>query len=68
MEVLQLKYNIIQKITQLDNLQTLEKVRDYIHSLQTKANEGFALENNKNADFNHKEDFTDYIKEWVKEM
>lgn len=68
MEVLQLKYNIIQKITQLDNLQALEKVRDYINSLQAKANEGFALENNKNVDFNHKEDFTDYIKEWVKEM
>lgn len=68
MEVLQLKYNIIQKITQLDNLQALEKVRDYINSLQAKANENFALENNKSSAFNHKEDFTDYIKEWVKEM
>jgi len=26
------------------------------------------LRNNKDKDFNDKEDFTDYIKEWVKDM
>ena len=33
-----------------------------------KLNEIPSLRNNKETEFNDKEDFTDYIKEWVKDM
>jgi len=67
-----IKYNIIQKITQIEDLEVLQKIQDILVKSVNLNDEDInsipSLLNHKSIDFNDKEDFTDYIKEWLKDM
>ncbi len=68
----QLKLNLIKHITQIEDVNLLQRMQAFLNTsgslYNDKLNEIPSLRNNKNEDFNDKEDFTDYIKEWVKDM
>ena len=72
MNALQTKLNLIKQITQIEDVKLLEKLQVFLNTsgslYNEKINENPSLRNNKEDDFNDKEDFTDYIKEWVKDM
>ncbi len=70
MDSLQLKQSIIKDITQIDDVKYLKKIQDLINSFyqNLKSGEIAPLSNNKSIDNNDKENFNDYIKEWIKEM
>lgn len=66
------KYHIIQQITMIQDLNLLQKIQDILAKSGSVYNEDLkglpSLHNHEHHDFNDKEDFTDYIKEWVKNM
>jgi len=68
----QIKLDLIRKITQIEDVNLLERIQAFLNTsgslYNEKLNEIPSLRNNKESDFNDKEDFTDYIKEWVKDM
>ncbi|MCP4883206.1 MAG: hypothetical protein GY908_05410 [Flavobacteriales bacterium] len=68
----QLKLNLIKHITQIEDVNLLQRMQAFLNTsgslYNDKLHEIPSLRNNKNEDFNDKEDFTDYIKEWVKDM
>ena len=72
MNLLQIKLNLIKQITQIEDPKLLERLQAFLNTsgslYNEKLNEHLSLRNNKESDFNDKEDFTDYIKEWVKDM
>lgn len=73
MNALQIKkYNLIQKITLIDDSNLLQKIQDILVKSGYFTDEDLKgspyLLNHKDNEFNGKEDFTDYIKEWVKDM
>lgn len=72
MSALQLKLNLIKHITQIEDVNLLQRMQSFINTsgslYNDKLNEIPSLRNNKNKEFNDKEDFTGYIKEWVKDM
>lgn len=72
MNVLELKLNLITHITKIEDVNLLQRLQDFLNAsgslYNEKLNEIPSLRNNKDQEFNDKEDFTDYIKEWVKDM
>ena len=72
MNALELKMNLIKRITQIEDVNLLQRMQAFVNTSGTlyneKINEIPSLRNNKDSEFNDKEDFTDYIKEWVKDM
>lgn len=72
MNALELKLKLIKHITQIEDLSLLQRMQAFLNTSGTlynkKLNEIPSLRNNKDTEFNDKEDFTDYIKEWVKDM
>ncbi len=72
MNNVEIKLELIKKITQIEDMNLLERLKAFLNTSGTlynnKLNETPSLSNNKEREFNDKEDFTDYIKEWVKEM
>ena len=72
MDAQQLKLNLIKHITQIDDINLLQRMQAFLNTsgslYNEKLNEIPSLRNNKDQEFNDKEDFTDYIKEWVKDM
>ena len=68
MNTLQIKLNLIKQITQIEDPILLERLQAFLNTSGSLYNENLSLRNNKETDFNDKEDFTDYIKEWVKDM
>ncbi len=72
MNTLQIKLNLIKQITQIEDPRLLERLQGFLNTsgslYNERLNETPSLMNNKESDFNDKEDFTDYIKEWVKDM
>ncbi|MEN8123539.1 MAG: hypothetical protein ABFR32_00305 [Bacteroidota bacterium] len=68
MNTLQLKNSIIKEISQIDDVKYLQKIHDLINSFYQNSDEFPFLSNNKTNINNDKEDFTDYIKEWIKDM
>ncbi len=72
MDVLELKLNLITHITKIEDVNLLQRLQAFINTsgslYNEKLNEIPSLRNNKDQEFNDKEDFTDYIKEWVKDM
>jgi hypothetical protein len=72
MNVQQLKLNLITHITQIEDISLLQRMQAFLNTsgslYNEKLNEIPSLRNNKDQEFNDKEDFTDYIKEWVKDM
>ena len=70
MKTSQLKLSLIQQIIQLNDEKTLIRIQDFIDkiiSLEDKIERPF-LYNNREDSNNNKENFTEYIKEWIKEM
>jgi hypothetical protein len=70
MDTLQLKNKIIQRITQIEDINLLKSIESLLNTsdenilkLVSFMNEKLQYENS-----NETEDFTDYIKEWVKSM
>ena len=72
MNVLELKLNLIAHITKIEDVNLLQRLQAFLNTsgslYNEKLNEIPSLRNNKEQEFNDKEDFTDYIKEWVKDM
>lgn len=72
MNASELKLNLIKHITQIEDVSLLQRMQAFLNTsgslYNDKLNEIPSLRNNKNKEFNDKEDFTDYIKEWVKDM
>jgi hypothetical protein len=72
MNASQLKLNLIKHITQIEDVNLLQRMQAFLNTsgslYNDKLNEIPSLRNNKEKEFNDKEDFTDYIKEWVKDM
>jgi len=72
MNVLELKLNLIAHITKIEDVNLLQRLQAFLNTsgslYNEKLNEIPSLRNNKDEEFNDKEDFTDYIKEWVKDM
>lgn len=70
MDTPQLKNKIIQRIIEIDDVNLLKSI-EYIFSNSDKNISkflAFSIEKSKNQDINETEDFTTYIKEWVKNM
>jgi hypothetical protein len=70
MKTSQLKLSLIQQIIQLNDEKTLIRIQDFIDkiiSLEDKIERPF-LYNNREDSNNNKENFSEYIKEWIKEM
>jgi hypothetical protein len=72
MDVRELKLNLIAHIAKIEDVNLLERLQAFLNTsgslYNEKLNEIPSLRNNKDQEFNDKEDFTDYIKEWVKDM
>ncbi len=72
MDTLQIKLNLIKQITQIEDAKLLERLQALFNTSGSlhneKSNTTFSLQNKKESEFTDKEDFTDYIKEWVKDM
>lgn len=72
MNAVELKLNLIKQITQIEDVNLLRRLQAFVNTSGTlynkKLNEIPSLRNNKVSEMNDKEDFTDYIKEWLKEM
>ncbi len=65
MKALQLKNSIIKEISQIDDVKYLQKIQNLINSFYQNSDGSSFLSNNKT---DVKANFTDYIKEWVKDM
>jgi hypothetical protein len=72
MDVRELKLNLITHIAKIEDVNLLQRLQAFLNTsgslYNEKLNEIPSLRNNKEQEFNDKEDFTDYIKEWVKDM
>lgn len=68
MNASQIKLNLIQKIAQIEDVNLLERIQTFLNTSGSLYNDKISMSNNKESDFNDKEDFTDYIKEWVKDL
>lgn len=70
MNTLQLKNKIIQRIIEIDDVQLLKAIEHIFNTSDKNILKFFALanENLQNQRLNETEDFTSYIKEWVKNM
>jgi len=66
----QLKNKIIQRIIEIDDTKLLKTIDAIFSSSDKNISKFLAFSNEKfqNQDINDVEDFTDYIKEWVKSM
>lgn len=70
MKTSQLKLSLIQQIIQLNDENSLIKIQGFVDrtiSLEEKIERPF-LYNNREDLHNNKENFSEYIKEWIKEM
>ncbi|MFD1314510.1 hypothetical protein [Namhaeicola litoreus] len=70
MNTSQLKLSLIQQIVQLNDEQSLMKVQEFIKKLiplEDSVDHSF-LNNNRTDSHNSRENFSEYIKEWIKEM
>ncbi|MDH3322399.1 MAG: hypothetical protein OEM04_05365 [Flavobacteriaceae bacterium] len=72
MNTAQIKIDLIQKIARIQDANLLERIQVLLNTSGSLYNEKIndipSLSNNKESEFNDREDFTDYIKEWVKDM
>ena len=68
MNTLQIKLNLIKHITQIEDPKLLEILQIFLNSLESLNDKNICLKNNEESEFTDTEDFTDYIKEWVKDM
>ena len=70
MDSLQLKNKIIQRIIEIDDINLLKSIDYIFNTSDENISKFFTVANEKlqNQDINETEDFTSYIKEWVKSM
>jgi len=70
MDKLQLKNKIIQRIIEIDDVNLLKSIEYIFNTSDKNISKFLAFTNEKiqHQDFNETEDFTSYIKEWVKSM
>jgi len=70
MSTLQLKNKIIQRIIEIDDENLLKSIEYIFNNSDKNISKflAFSNEKSKNQDINEIEDFTTYIKEWVKSM
>ncbi|PHS52062.1 MAG: hypothetical protein COB01_08500 [Lutibacter sp.] len=70
MDSLQLKNKIIQRIIEIDDLNLLKSIQFVFNTSDKNISKflTFANEKLQNEDTNETENFTEYIKEWVKNM
>ena len=70
MDALQLKNKIIQRITQIEDINLLKSVESLFNTSDENISKLVSYMNEKlqHENSNETEDFTDYIKEWVKSM
>lgn len=72
MNSLKLKNRIIQKLSQIDDMDQLKSILEFIEPVHketlNRAKKIPSLSNNKSDIHNDKENFNEYIKEWLKEM
>ncbi|MHB1146157.1 MAG: hypothetical protein ACYC01_01025 [Lutibacter sp.] len=64
----QLKNKIIQRIIEIDDLELLKSIEYLLSTSDKNISTFFAVASEKLQNENEKEDFTAYIKEWVKNM
>jgi hypothetical protein len=65
-----LKEKIIERINQIEDVNILKSIEILFNSSEEEIAKflTFAIEQNKNIDVSETRDYTDYIKEWVKNM
>ena len=70
MDALQLKNNIIQRIAKIEDIHLLKSIDSLFNNSDENISKLVSFMNGKlqNENSNETEDFTDYIKEWVKSM
>jgi len=70
MDTLQLKNKIIQRIAQIDDVNLLKSIESLFNTSDENISKLVSFMNEKlqHESSNETEDFTDYIKEWVKNM
>ncbi len=70
MDTLQLKNKIIQRITQIEDINLLKSIESLFNTSDENISKLVSYLNEKlqHENSNETEDFTDYIKEWVKSM
>lgn len=70
MNSLQLKNKIIQRIIEIDDVKLLKSIEYIFNTSDENISKFLAFANEKlqNQEMNETEDFTSYIKEWVKNM
>jgi hypothetical protein len=67
----QIKKSLIDEIMQVNDSGSLHKIKEFIISLKNKKQKtevNTALFNNRSISHNDRENFNDYIKEWLREM
>lgn len=68
MDTLQLKNKIIQRIIEIDDIELLKSIENLLNTSDKNILTFLAVAYEKLQNENEKEDFTAYIKEWVKNM
>ncbi len=70
MDTLQLKNKIIQRIIEIDDVNLLKSIESIFNTSDKNISNFLAFTNEKiqHQDSNETEDFSSYIKEWVKSM
>ena len=68
MDSLQLKNKIIQRIIEIDDINLLKSIDVLFNTSDKNISKFLAFANEKLMQTDETEDFTDYIKEWVKNM
>ncbi len=68
MDKLQLKTKIIQRVGEIEDENVLKAINTLFNSSDENILKFFAFANEKNQQEQETEDFSDYIKEWVKSM
>jgi len=70
MDTLQLKNKIIQRIIQIDDTSLLQSIEHLFNTSDKNISKflAFIHEKTQNGNVKETENFTDYIKEWVKSM
>ncbi|GGK48899.1 MULTISPECIES: hypothetical protein [Flavobacteriaceae] len=68
MDSLQLKNKIIQRIIEIEDVKLLKSIDILFNTSDKNISKFLAFANEKLSQADEKEDFTDYIKEWVKSM
>ncbi len=70
MDSLQLKNKIIQRIIEIDDVNLLKAIEYFFNTSDNNISKfiSFVDEKVQQENLNETEDFTDYIKEWVKSM